>query len=290
MYSRWALLDINSPTQQRPGDDGEETTRHTLDLLTAISFSMINVWSFFCVLWARMPMLSITWVGTTKMTRSMTLSFKDLKTNSKVVRERLPRRKSVRLVRLFFPVVGSKQTSRLCSVVVKHISQFVHPEEKSVVNVGKQIILQEFAKPEWWICNRSLQSIRLTAVVNRNCKLFCMLQLFDGPSIEFKLDTGANVNRISSFHLNKLSQMKLRKTAIKLKPYGIKNFLKVLGVVELKLLHPKELWITVFFFQYRQNIVPCQLCSIHWSHYLTARRESGSRKVRAITNMPHLHR
>ena len=44
-----------------------------------------------------------------------------------------------------------------------------------------------------------------------------MLQVFDGPSIEFKLGTGVEVNR--SYHLNQLSQVQLRKTVVRLKPF-----------------------------------------------------------------------
>ena len=76
--------------------------------------------------------------------------------------------------------------------------------------------------------------------------MFCVN---DGPSLTFKIDTGADVNTTSYHHLKTVPNFIMRKSKTRLKPYGTKEFLQPLGVVELCLRHPytKEYYKDDFF-------------------------------------------
>ena len=85
--------------------------------------------------------------------------------------------------------------------------------------------------------------------VNKSFKWSCVFCINDGPSLTFKIDTGADVNTISCHHLKTVPNVIMRKSKIRLKPYGTKEFLQPLGVVELCLRHPytKEYYKDDFF-------------------------------------------
>ena len=85
--------------------------------------------------------------------------------------------------------------------------------------------------------------------VNKSLKWSCEFCVNDGPPLTFKIDTGADVNTISYHHLKTVPNVVMRKSKIRLKPYGTKEFLQPLGVVGLCLRHPytKEYYKDDFF-------------------------------------------
>lgn len=62
----------------------------------------------------------------------------------------------------------------------------------------------------------------------------------------FKIDTGTDVN---AFSYRDLKNVTIRKSKVRLKPYGTKELLQPLGVVELHLGHPytKDYYKDEFF-------------------------------------------
>ena len=92
--------------------------------------------------------------------------------------------------------------------MVRFISQFVQQKEKFVENVGREIIMQRFALPKNIAILENQETFAIDSFdfgdVNKDSKWSCVFPIHNGPSIEFKIDTGAEVNTISSFHFKKL--------------------------------------------------------------------------------------